>query len=134
MKRIKLKCPYCGAMAVRRTAKDIYGAAAKDPEAKLYVCSRYPACDAYVGVHKRTGLPMGTLANGELRHKRIVAHRTFDRLWQSGLMTKWQAYKWLQAKLDLDAEHTHIAMFSDYMCEQVIALCKCFGKSCGQAA
>ena len=35
---------------------------------------------------------MGSLANAELRRKRIQAHAAFDRLWESGLMSKKQAY------------------------------------------
>ena len=58
----------------------------------LYVCDRYPACNSYVAAHRATRQPMGSLADGELRHKRIQAHRAFDRLWRSGLMTKKEAY------------------------------------------
>lgn len=71
---------------------------------------------------------MGTLANGDLRHKRILAHKAFDPLWKSGRMKKWQAYAWLQAMLGLNEEQTHIAKFSEYMCDQVISLCADFGK------
>lgn len=66
---------------------------------------------------------MGTLANGDLRNKRIQAHKAFDWMWKSGLMTKWQAYKWMQGKLDLSDEQAHIAMFSEYMCDRLIAEC-----------
>ena len=76
-----------------------------------------------MGAHKKTKLPMGTLANGDLRNKRIQAHKAFDWMWKSGLMTKWQAYKWMQGKLDLSDEQAHIAMFSEYMCDRLIAEC-----------
>lgn len=134
MKQPTVKCPYCGARAVRRPASAVYGAAARDPGAYLYVCARYPICDAYVAAHQKTGLPMGTLANGNLRHKRIEAHRAFNRLWRDGYMDKWQAYKWLQAKLGLSERQAHIAMFSEYMCDQVIELCGGFGHPLRQAA
>lgn len=67
---------------------------------------------------------MGTLANGDLRHKRIEAHKAFDWMWRSGLMSKRQAYKWMQAKLGLNEEQAHIAKFSEYMCGELIALCR----------
>lgn len=89
----------------------------------LYVCDRYPQCDAYVGAHQGTKLPMGTLANGDLRNKRIQAHKAFDWLWKSGLMSKQQAYIWMQAKLGLDSQQAHIAKFSEYMCNQLIIVC-----------
>jgi len=66
---------------------------------------------------------MGTLANGDLRNKRIHAHRAFNRLWESGVMKKWQAYKWMQAKFGLSSEQAHIAMFSEFLCDQLIAEC-----------
>ena len=96
MKRVNIKCPYCGSRALLRPASVVYGPRAADPAAPYYVCARYPACDSYVAAHRDTRLPMGTLANGELRRKRIDAHRAFDRLWKSGLMTKKQAFLWLQ--------------------------------------
>lgn len=58
-----IKCPYCGHTAVLRDASYVYGKNAV--EEHLYVCSRYPACNAYVGVHKGTLVPKGTLADGE---------------------------------------------------------------------
>ena len=75
-------------------------------------------------VYKRQLLPMGTLANGDLRHKRILAHRALKKLQQDCHMEKWEVYIWLQAKLGLDAHQTHIGQFSEYMCEQVISLCQ----------
>lgn len=58
MKRINIKCPYCGSRAYLQPSSVVYGDRADDVEAKLYVCARYPACDAYVAAHKDTLLPM----------------------------------------------------------------------------
>lgn len=123
MKRVNIKCPYCGSRAFLRPASVVYGEKAADPAAPYYVCAHYPACDAYVAAHRHTRRPMGTLADGMLRHQRIQAHAAFNRLWESGLMSKKQAYLWLQAKLGLPEEETHIGKFSAYRCEQVIQLC-----------
>ena len=87
MKKKQIHCPYCGAKASLRPASAVYGTATKVPDSYLYVCDRYPRCDSYVGAHKRTKEPMGTLANGDLRNKRIQAHKAFDWMWKSGLMT-----------------------------------------------
>ncbi len=38
-------------------------------------------------------------------------------------MTRAQAYKWMQAKLGLSKQQAHIAMFSDYRCDQLIQAC-----------
>lgn len=77
-----------------------------------------------IAAHRKSKLPMGTLANGDLRNKRIQAHKAFDWLWKSGLMTKRQAYKWMQAKLALSEDQAHIAKYSEYMCDVLIALCE----------
>ena len=123
MTRLNVKCPYCNARAVRRPARDIIGSAARDYDAYLWVCSRYPACNSYVSAHKKSGLPMGVLADPSLRRKRIQAHRAFNQLWQQGPFTKQQAYRWLQGALGLDEEQAHIAQFSHCMCDKVISLC-----------
>ncbi len=123
MKRVNIKCPYCGSRALLRPASVVYGPKAVDPAAPYYICARYPACDSYVAAHRDTRLPMGTLADRELRRKRVEAHTAFNRLWTSGLMGKKQAYRWLQAKLDLPEQEAHIGKFSLLRCEEVIQLC-----------
>ena len=124
MKRINIKCPYCGSRAYLRPSSVVYGDHTDDAGAKLYVCARYPACDAYVSAHDRTHRPMGTLANGDLRHKRILAHRALEQLRQSRHMEKWEVYIWLQAKLGLDERQTHIGQFSEWMCDEVVRICR----------
>lgn len=123
MKGKIIKCPYCGTQAVLRPASAVHGINAR-PGEYLYVCQRYPVCDSYVGAHRKSLLPMGRLANGDLRNKRIKAHKAFDRLWKCGIMEKWQAYRWMQAKFSLSSEQAHIAKFSDYMCDQLILACE----------
>lgn len=123
MKREIVKCPYCGAYAMKRPASVVYGEVARVKNGYLYVCSRWPACDAYVSAHRKSGRPMGTLANGDLRHKRIMAHKALEEFRRRHHMEKWEAYLWLQARLGLGKEQTHIAKFSDFLCEQVIEVC-----------
>lgn len=119
----KINCPYCGAPAVLRPASTVYGKNTIDSGSYLYLCTHWPACDSYVSAHKKSRKPMGTLANGRLRHKRILAHRALTRLQKSRHMDKWAAYLWLQAALGLDTSHAHIGMFSEQICDQVISLC-----------
>ena len=121
MKKQIVKC-HCGAHASLRPASVVHGDSARAEF--LFVCSRYPACDSYVGVHKNSLKPLGTLAGKELRGKRIEAHKSFNMLWDSGMMKKWQAYKWMEAKFGLNSQQAHIAMFSEYMCNELIAMCK----------
>ena len=97
MKKKSIKCPYCGGTAVLRDASYVYGG--ETGHKHLYVCQHYPECNSYVGVHEGTLTPLGTLADSELRNKRIRAHQTFDRIWKSGILTKKNAYRWMQGYL-----------------------------------
>lgn len=117
-------CPYCGKRSVLRPAEYVYGEDTIDAESLLYVCSGYPACNAYVGVHEGTKKPKGTLADSELRNKRIRAHRALNRIVQAGCMSKDGVYFWLSGRLNLPYEETHIGYFSDYLCEQTIKECE----------
>lgn len=74
MKQVRIHCPYCGSLATLRPASAIHGLSDISAGTYLYVCRRWPACDAYVTADRRTKQPLGTLANGDLRHKRILAH------------------------------------------------------------
>lgn len=124
MKRKKkiVKCPYCGRTAVLRPRAFLKGGALT--EGMVYVCSRYPECDSYVGVIPGTKEPMGILAGPELRAKRIQAHKLLERIWESGLMSKRNAYRWLRESLGMREAQAHIALFSDYMCDRTAELCQ----------
>ncbi len=117
-------CPYCGKRSVLQSAEYVYGKDTITAGSLLYVCSGYPACNAYVGVHEGTKNPKGTLANSELRNKRIRAHRALDRIVRAGCMSKDGVYFWLSSRLNIPYEETHIGYFSDYLCEQTIKECE----------
>ena len=115
----QLLCPYCGAQALLREGSFLF----EDAYVKhLYVCVRYPTCDAYVAAHENTKKPMGTLANGTLRRKRISAHYEFDRLWKgiSPVFPRKQAYNWLSDRLGGHHQRVHIGSMGEGMCDLVI--------------
>ncbi|WP_373213604.1 zinc-finger-containing protein [Ruminococcus sp. 5_1_39BFAA] len=117
-------CPYCGRTANLRPTAYVYGDDNLDPEGYLYVCSGYPGhCDAYVGAHRKSMRPKGTLADAALRNKRIKAHRALDAIWKQGYMTRHGAYIWLQNRLNVRERDMHIGMFSDYLCGETIREC-----------
>ena len=118
MKQPNVKCPYCGRNAILRDAAYVYKENALDKH--LYVCSGYPECDSYVGVHAGTMRPKGTLANGDLRHKRIETHRLFDAIWKNGILSRKDAYRWMQDIFCLTEQQAHIGCFSEYMCDRLI--------------
>ena len=57
-KQKKITCPYCGAHAALQKGSYVYGENSK--EEYLYVCTNYPLCDSYVGVHVGTKKPKET--------------------------------------------------------------------------
>ena len=118
----RIRCPHCGAFAIIRPAAEIYG----DPTntGDLYVCSRYPQCNTYVGIHPGTRIPMGTMANGDLRNLRIKAHRKFDQLWQSNIMSRESAYRWMADFFGLTLKDAHIGMLGEYRCTELINECE----------
>lgn len=116
------RCPYCGGTVIYRSADGIYKDNSRNT--MLYVCSHYPNCDAYVRAHTGTRIPVGTMANHELRTLRKTAHHYFDQLYKSGIMTKQDAYSWLAGMIDAPLSHAHIGYLGEYYCKQVIAQCK----------
>jgi predicted RNA-binding Zn-ribbon protein involved in translation (DUF1610 family) len=112
------RCPYCGGAIIYRSADGIYRENSRN--AMLYVCSNYPACDAYVRVHAGTNIPVGSLANHELRALRNTAHRHFDLLHQSGMMSKQDAYRWLADLTSAPLSQAHIGHLGEYYCKLVI--------------
>ncbi len=120
-----MKCPYCGAKVLLRKASYVYTIKNADEKySKVWVCSNYPECDAYVGCHKGTDIPMGRLANARLRTLKKEAHKQFDPLWKSDFMSRREAYKWLSDMLNIPLEQCHIGMFDIKQCQRVIHLCR----------
>lgn len=113
-------CQYCGGEVHLVDASVVYGGHSKK-YGRLYVCSNYPKCDAYVGAHKRSHKPLGTVANRELRRWRQVAHKAFDPLWLEGSVSRSDAYSWLAAKMGQDEVHIGESGLDD--CKAIIDVC-----------
>lgn len=113
-----MRCPYCGSHVVYRSADGIYRDNSRGT--MLYVCAHYPECNAYVRVHEGTKMPVGKLANHELRTLRRTAHHYFDQLYQSGMMSKQDAYLWLADVIHAPLSEAHIGYLGEYYCKQVI--------------
>ncbi len=109
----QLRCP-CGCQAVLRPLDEVR------PGAMAYVCIRYPRCNSYVMAKPDNLEPMGTLAGPELRRLRREAHIHFNRIYESGLMTKRDAYKWLANAVQAPMSHAHIGHLGEYYCKVVI--------------
>lgn len=115
-------CNYCGKPAEYVDSTVVYGSS----YGMIYYCK---PCNAWVGVHKGSSSPLGTLANAELRACRRKAHGMFDRIWRRRWMSRSKAYAWLAVQMGLTLEETHIGMFSVEQCRKVIDLCIQFERS-----
>jgi len=67
--------------------------------------------------NKGTQIPRGTLAKGDLRNKRIKAHKVLELLWKKNIMSKKEAYRWVEYFMGLEKDEGHIGFFSDYRCD-----------------
>lgn len=134
MYKIKIKkgeiCPYCYNKPELVDSSEVYGRS----YGLIYLCRD---CDAYVGVHvnSKKNIPLGRLANKELREAKKKAHKYFDPLWEAKMSTgipkkkaRFLAYKWLSSCMGLRMKDTHIGMFDIEQCNQVIYFCKNYNK------
>lgn len=62
----------------------------------IYLCRD---CDAYVGCHNNTKVPLGMMANKELREMRKLVHKKIDPLWREGKFTRKTVYLIISSEL-----------------------------------
>lgn len=122
-------CPYCRNQPEFVDSAIVYGKS----YGMIYLCR---PCHAWVGVHKGTDTPLGSLANNELRKIRKIAHHYFDQISRTSLINKiWplyiegisnrnKAYLWLSEKLFIPKEYCHIGMMNIEQCKKVIQISK----------
>jgi hypothetical protein len=113
------RCPYCRKHSVLVSGEVIYPHRPDLKKRKFYHCA---PCDAYVGTHSKTGKPLGTLANAQLRSARSRAHDHFDRTWREGIYNRSEAYAVLATRLGIPFKNCHIGLFDLDTCRKVIEL------------
>lgn len=114
----KTKCPYCGGKVEIKPASTVREKAEENEF--VCICKNYPQCDAYVSCHAGTKNPMGELADRNLRLLRQKAHKHFDRLYKSNMMTRSEAYRWLCLWTQAPNGKAHIGSLREYYCNVVI--------------
>jgi len=109
-------CPYCGKPAVfLPSSAELYNGKDYGP---VWICRQ---CQAWVGCHNPGDVPLGRLANAELRKAKMQAHAAFDPLWKSGEMKRSHAYRWLGNALGICAPH--IGEMDVDECHRVVEVC-----------
>lgn len=93
-------CPTCGSKARKQETR--YG-------------PRYSCCDLYAwGKHP--------LASPETHRARSAAHAAFDPVWQSGKMTRREAYEALAAALSIPRTDCHMKLMDEETALRVPAI------------
>lgn len=111
-------CPYCGHEAKFASSRHFYG---MDYKTNVYYCD---LCDARVGTHKGSTKPLGTMANAQLRVLRTKCHAFIDPYWKKGKYSRSTVYKRMAKAMNLAPEDTHIGMFDEAQCRQLIEFFK----------
>lgn len=121
-------CPYCSTSSKMITGRSMYPGRKDLWNRTFYHCA---PCDAHVGTHQGTKLPLGRLANAELRAAKQQAHAAFDPIWRRLIdeghkksLARAAAYRWLTTTLRLQRGECHIGMFDLSLCRQVIEVCQ----------
>ncbi len=128
-----LTCAYCRLPAQLVTGAEIYPHRDDLAGEKFWRCV---PCSAWVGCHKAGAwvpgangskttsdgtLPLGRLANAELRALKRQAHGAFDPIWKARHMNRREAYAWLAGRLGINATVVHIGDLDEAGCRAVIA-------------
>ena len=111
-------CSYCGSPSECRNSSVIYGRS----YGLAWVCANYPTCDAYVGCHPDTAIPLGRLADKALRIAKSAVHRRFDPIWRGRQLSRERAYAWLAERLGIATGECHIGLFDEPTCQRALAV------------
>lgn len=95
--------------------KEIYGGRNYGEWPWAYHCEE---CNAHVGMHPYTNIPLGTLADLATRDARKTCKPYFEALFLSGKMTRSEAYRQLAKALGIPEEECHFGWFDVAMCEK----------------
>ena len=106
-------CPCCeGRDIVIKGHEALYGRNYSDWP-WVYFCQ---GCDAYVGLHPFTSIPLGTLADQDTRRARSHCKVPFEALYKTGKLSRDQAYEQLAQQLGIDKAACHFGWFNSEMC------------------
>ena len=108
-------CPYCNKEAPWISNEEVYG----KRYGKSYMCYWCEPCDAYVGCHQNTRVPLGIMANKFLRQQRMKIHRIIDPLWKSGEYTRKSIYGRITNEI---RREFHVGNCNELDCKEILEL------------
>lgn len=114
------ECVYCESPVEIAHHKDVYGKAYSEWP-WVYRCTN-PRCEAMVGMHPFTNLPLGTLATKPMRDARMWAKKPFTHYWKVCLKgARAEGYRHLAEEMGIDQSLCHFGMFDEEQCRQAKA-------------
>jgi len=117
---IPTACRYCGDSVVLVNNSEIYNGRTYGDWPYAYLCS---GCRAYVGLHPDTDIPLGTLANDQLRKDRNASKAVFHRLKEDRGFSRTLAYQWLAGQMGISVDECHFGWFEHEQCAQASRVC-----------
>jgi DNA-directed RNA polymerase subunit RPC12/RpoP len=116
---IPITCPYCSSDVIYTSNAAIYSK--EYGNGRVYKCT---GCDAYVGVHTGTDIPLGRLANKELRQLKKQCHALFDPTWKGKKVRRHQAYSMMGTRLGISTNECHFGWFDKDLLLKAIEILK----------
>ena len=113
-------CRYCDGKVELVNNSKIYNGRSYGDWPYAYLCSD---CDAYVGLHPDTDVPLGTLADGGLRGARNKSKALFHKVKERRGLSRSLAYQWLAGQLGMPVSECHFGWFEANQCARVIEVC-----------
>ena len=109
-------CDNCGSSRMGLTSNAVvFG----KEQGRWPYCFYCDDCGAMVGCHPNTYKPMGKMATGATRRLRQKLHEIFDPIWKLELLSRNDAYIWLEKELEL-TEECHISYLTKEQLKQAI--------------
>lgn len=108
-------CPYCNGPVTLVENSVIYKGKLFGDWPYAYDCR---PCDAYIGLHPDTDVPLGTLADKALREARKKAKAHFFEWMEMSHVDRSGSYKWLAEKMNIPVDECHFGWFTESQCEE----------------
>jgi len=116
-------CRYCGPRTpvFIGSHEEIYNGRSYGDWPYVCLCDN---CEAYVGLHPFTDIPLGTLADADLREARKKNKSIFQNVLKRSLMSRNEGYQWLADEMEIPVEHCHWGWFEIQDCKKAGAICR----------
>ncbi|WP_299022363.1 zinc-finger-containing protein [uncultured Photobacterium sp.] len=112
------RCPHCSSKVVVKHHSEVFNRVYSDWP-WLYCCTH---CDARVGMHPSTRIPLGTLADAKTRTARRTAKEQFLQWAKQRGYSRTRSYQMLSSMLDIKLNRTHFGWFDADTCKRVMSM------------